>query len=186
MLTPRAIGISLLLCASLPACALQTPAPTGTFAASGTVQYAFTPGDAADGMIIAAVDEARQQILVQAYSFTHQRIAAALVRAQRRGVEVAVLLDAEQARGDSTVVRELTRGKVLLRYDHRHAAAHNKIIVIDAGLEQCAVITGSYNFSTAAQHRNAENALILRANPPLCTAYYDNWRRHYAHASIRR
>ena len=60
------------------------------------------------------------------------------------------------------------------------------IMVIDAGLEQCAVITGSYNFSTAAQHRNAENALILRANPPLCTAYYDNWRRHYAHASIRR
>jgi phosphatidylserine/phosphatidylglycerophosphate/cardiolipin synthase-like enzyme len=80
----------------------------------------------------------------------------------------------------------MARGKVLLRYDHRHAAAHNKIMVIDAGLEQCAVITGSYNFSTAAQHRNAENALILRANPPLCTAYYDNWRRHYAHASIRR
>jgi len=83
-------------------------------------------------------------------------------------------------------VRELTRGKVLLRYDHRHAAAHNKTMVIDAGQEQCAVITGSYNFSTAAQHRNAENALILRANPSLCTAYYDNWRRHYAHASIRR
>jgi phosphatidylserine/phosphatidylglycerophosphate/cardiolipin synthase-like enzyme len=186
MLTRRAIGISLLLCASLPACALQTTAPTAAFAASGTVQYAFTPGDAADGMIIAAVDEARQQILVQAYSFTHQRIAAALVRAQRRGVEVAVLLDTEQARGDSAVVRDLARGKVLLRYDHRHAAAHNKTMVIDAGLEQCAVITGSYNFSTAAQHRNAENALILRANPPLCTAYYDNWRRHYAHASIRR
>jgi phosphatidylserine/phosphatidylglycerophosphate/cardiolipin synthase-like enzyme len=186
MLTPRAVALSLSLCITPSVQALQTPAPAGALAASGTVQYAFTPGDAADGMIIAAVDAARRQILVQSYSFTHPRIAAALVRAQRRGVEVAVLVDAEQARGDATVLRDLARGKVLLRYDHRHAAAHNKTMVIDAGLEQCAVITGSYNFTSAAQYRNAENALVLRGNPPLCAAYYDNWRHHYLHASMRR
>jgi phosphatidylserine/phosphatidylglycerophosphate/cardiolipin synthase-like enzyme len=58
--------------------------------------------------------------------------------------------------------------------------------VIDAGLDNCAVMTGSFNFTYAAQQRNAENALLLRGNAPLCEAYYDNWRRHYTHASTRR
>ncbi len=185
MTTARIIGM-VLACAGAPVLALQPAAPLTPFAATGTVQYAFTPGDAVDSMIIAAIDEARQQILVQAYSFTHRRIADALVRAHRRGVEVGVLVDAEQARSDPAVLRDLTRGKVPLRYDHQHAAAHNKTMVIDAGLEQCVVITGSYNFTTAAQQRNAENALLLRGNPPLCEAYYNNWRRHYTHASSRR
>ena len=97
-----------------------------------------------------------------------------------------MLVDAEQARSDPAVLRDLTRGKVPLRHDRQHAAAHNKTMVIDAGLEQCVVITGSYNFTTAAQQRHAENALLLRGNPPLCEAYYNNWRRHYTHASSRR
>ena len=166
--------------------AQQTAQPGVPFAATGSVQYAFTPGDHADSMIIATIDDARQQILVQAYSFTHRRIAEALIRARRRGVDVAVLADAEQARGEPGVLLDLVRGKVLLRYDHHHAAAHNKTMVIDPGLAQCAVVTGSYNFTTAAQQRNAENALVLRANTPLCDAYAGNWQRHYNHSTARR
>jgi phosphatidylserine/phosphatidylglycerophosphate/cardiolipin synthase-like enzyme len=168
---------------------LATAAPaqtTAPIAAAGTVQYAFAPNQHADSMIIAAIDEARAQVLVQAYSFTHRRIADALLRAHRRGVEVTVIVDTEQAQGEPGVLHELARGGVPLRYDSRHAAAHNKIMLIDAADEHCAVITGSFNFTYAAQQRNAENALILRGNPSLCTAYYDNWRRHYTHASARR
>lgn len=171
------------LCALLATSALaQTTAP---IAAAGTVQYAFAPNQHADSMIIAVIEEARAQVLVQAYSFTHRRIADALLRAHRRGVEVAVIVDAEQAKGEPGVLRELARGGVALRYDHRHAAAHNKIMLIDAASERCAVVTGSFNFTYAAQQRNAENALILRGNPPLCSAYHDNWQRHFAHASMR-
>lgn len=179
MIKPFLIGV---LFAPLAAFA-QTAAP---LAASGTVQYAFAPNQHADSMIIAAIDEARLQVLVQAYSFTHRRIADALVRARRRGVEVAVVIDAEQAQGEPGVLRELARGGVPLRYDARHAAAHNKIMVIDAADDHCAVVTGSFNFTYAAQQRNAENALVLRGNPALCAAYYDNWRHHYTHAAARR
>ena len=172
------------LCALLATyAAAQTTPP---IAATGTVQYAFAPNQHADSMIIAAIDEARTQVLVQAYSFTHRRIADALLRAHRRGVEIAVIVDAEQAQGETGVLRELTRGGVMLRYDSHHAAAHNKIMLIDTADDHCAVVTGSFNFTYAAQQRNAENALILRGNPSLCAAYYDNWRRHYTHASARR
>ena len=81
-----------------PAFALQPAPPVVPFAATGTIQYAFTPGDHADEMIIAAIASARQQVLVQAFSFTHRRIADALVRARRRGIDVAVIADHEQAR----------------------------------------------------------------------------------------
>ena len=45
-----------------------------------------------------------------------------------------------------------------------------------------AVITGSYNWTHAAQVRNAENVLILKGNPPLCAAFRDNWIQHKSHA----
>ena len=44
------------------------------------------------------------------------------------------------------------------------------------------VITGSYNFTFAAQYRNAENLLLLRGGPRTTHAYADNWRRHRAHS----
>ena len=153
--------------------------------ASGTVQYAFAPGDHADTLIVGAIDDAQRQVLVLAYSFTHRRIADALVRAHRRGVEVAVVMDASEARAMPSVAHDLARAGVAVRFDDRHAAAHNKTMVIDGSLAACAVVTGSFNFTYAAQQRNAENALLLRGNPPLCEAYAGNWRRHFAHAAMR-
>jgi phosphatidylserine/phosphatidylglycerophosphate/cardiolipin synthase-like enzyme len=164
------------------ASALQPAPPVAPFAATGTVQYAFTAEDHADALIIAAIDAAHRQVLMQAYTLTHRRIADALVRAHQRGVEVGVIADREQAGANPAVVRDIARAGIPLLVDAQHAAAHNKIIIIDAGYADCAVITGSFNFTYAAQHRNAENALVLRGNPPLCDAYFKNWRRHQLHA----
>lgn len=164
-----------------PALALQPPlAPT---AATGSVQYAFTPDDRADDMIIEAIAGARRQVLVQAFSFTHRRIAEALIKARRRGVEAAVIADHEQTyRIETSVIRDLAEAGVPVWLDAEHVSAHNKIMIIDADRADCAVITGSYNYTHAAQFRNAENALILKGNPPLCAAYRRNWDQHKAHS----
>lgn len=171
-------GALLLVCGNAHAAAPPVPNTS-----HGTVQYAFTPGARADAMIVAAIASARQQVLVQAYSFTHRRIADALVGARSRGIDVAVIADHDQTRSNaSTVIRDITRSGVPVLLDSLHAAAHNKVIVIDAGDQDCAVVTGSYNFTYNAQHRNAENAVILRGNPPLCDAFRDNWLHHKAHS----
>lgn len=173
---------ALLWMAAGSAAALQPASPVVPFAATGTLQYAFTADHHADEMIIAAIDAARRQVLMQAYILTHRRIADALLRAKSRGLEVAVIADQDQARANPAIVRDLVRAGVALLMDAQHAAAHNKVIVIDTGHGDCAVVTGSFNFTYAAQHRNAENALVLRGNPPLCDAYFNNWRRHQAHS----
>ncbi|KLT22761.1 Putative endonuclease protein [Wolbachia endosymbiont of Armadillidium vulgare str. wVulC] len=38
------------------------------------------------------------------------------------------------------------------------------------------IITGSFNFSDAAQKRNAENLLIITGDPPLVEQYIKNWK----------
>jgi phosphatidylserine/phosphatidylglycerophosphate/cardiolipin synthase-like enzyme len=45
-----------------------------------------------------------------------------------------------------------------VRLDGNPALMHHKFMVVDGGL----VLTGSYNWSTAAEDRNDENIVIIR------------------------
>lgn len=151
---------------------------------TGTIEYAFTPGEDAAGLIVRAVDGARIQVLVQAFSFTHAEIAGALVRAMRRGLDVQVIADPVQIdRIDHNVIPRLVQAGIPVFTDGEHAAAHNKVMLIDAGAKTPVLITGSFNFTHAAQYRNAENLLLFRGNHELTRAYLDNWNRHRRHST---
>jgi phosphatidylserine/phosphatidylglycerophosphate/cardiolipin synthase-like enzyme len=155
----------------------DAPARRG-YPATGSVEIAFTPGDAIDNLIIAAIGRAQNEILVHAYTFTHRRIAQALIDARRRGVTVAVIADREQARSvPHNALPQLAGAGVEVLLDGNFAAAHNKVIVIDAGSPRATTITGSYNFTLAAQRSNAENIVVLRDNESVAAAYRDNWQR---------
>jgi phosphatidylserine/phosphatidylglycerophosphate/cardiolipin synthase-like enzyme len=161
--------------------ALQQIPPV--FAARGTVQVAFTPWDNAEAMIAGCIREAKQQILVQAFSFTSRVLAHALIAAKKRGVDVQVLADREQTfSGEASRIPELARAGIPVMLEVRYQSAHNKVMVIDAASADAAVITGSYNWTYAAQYKNAENVLILRHNPDIANAYAANWKRHFADA----
>ena len=173
----------------------QTPPDSGTppalpdsrtppaLPARGTVQLAFTPWDNAEAMIVAAIRGAKQQILVQAFSFTSRALAYALIAAKRRGVEVQVIADREQTfSSEASRIPDLVKAGIPVALEVRYQSAHNKVMVMDAGTADAAVITGSYNWTYAAQNKNAENVLILRDNPDIVNAYAANWRRHYADA----
>ena len=43
------------------------------------------------------------------------------------------------------------------------------------------VITGSFNFTKAAETKNAENLLIIQS-PELAKLYIENWRHHREHS----
>lgn len=53
--------------------------------------------------------------------------------------------------------------------DGSHAIAHNKIMIID----KSKIITGSFNFTKAAEEKNAENLLII-SSKELAKVYLDN------------
>ena len=163
--------------------ACTAEAQTPVLPAQGTVQVAFTPWDNAEGMIVEDIRRSKQQILVQAFSFTSRRLANALIAARKRGVDVQVMADREQTfGGEASRIPDLVREGIPVVLEVRYQSAHSKVMVIDAGTADAAVITGSYNWTYAAQNKNAENVLILRHNPELANAYAANWRRHFAEA----
>jgi phosphatidylserine/phosphatidylglycerophosphate/cardiolipin synthase-like enzyme len=136
----------------------------------------FTPPANAVAAIIKAIDASEREVLVQAYGFTHNGIAQALVRAHQRGVLVRVLLDKKSASSNRFVIGLLENAQIEVRQDGKHVIAHNKVMVID----QEVVITGSFNFTNSAATRNAENFLILKSED-LAQQYRLQWKNHWAH-----
>ena len=136
----------------------------------------FTPPANAVTAIIKAIDASDREVLVQAYGFTHNGIAQALVRAHQRGVLVRVLLDKKSASSNRFVMGLLENAQIEVRQDGKHVIAHNKVMVID----QEVVITGSFNFTNSAATRNAENFLILKSED-LAQQYRLQWKNHWAH-----
>jgi len=123
------------------------------------IRVYFSPDGKPTAAIVAALDRAKTSIRVQAYSFTSDQIASALKRAHGRGVDVQVILDKSQPKQHYTSATFLTNAGIPTFIDSKHAIAHNKIIVIDGNTS----ITGSFNFSKAAETANAENLLIIES-----------------------
>ena len=155
---------------------LLAPQASGTTAARALVEVAFTPGDDIEGLIIRRIEAARSTIHVQAYLFTSRRIGAALVGALRRGVRVEIVGDAAQhAVGGLPLLANLKRAGARVYLNGELAASHNKIVIVDAARRDAAIITGSYNFTQAAQSRNAENVVVISGNRAITERFVANF-----------
>jgi phosphatidylserine/phosphatidylglycerophosphate/cardiolipin synthase-like enzyme len=120
---------------------------------------------------------AKRIILVQAYSFTSAPIAKALLEAHKRGIQVQVILDKSQRTEKYSSADFLANQGVPTMIDANHAISHNKVMIIDGET----VISGSFNFTKAAQEKNAENVLIIR-DKALAAQYTQNWEAHRQHS----
>ena len=141
-------------------------------------QVYFSPNHGATKAVVEALDAAKATVLVQAYSFTSAPIAKALVEARGRGVDVQVILDRKETGSKYSSADFVAHAKIVTLIDGAHAIAHNKVMVIDGKT----LITGSFNFTTQAEHENAENLVVLKGHPQLAQAYRDNFRSHKSHA----
>jgi phosphatidylserine/phosphatidylglycerophosphate/cardiolipin synthase-like enzyme len=140
------------------------------------VEAAFTPGDDIAALITQHIARSRKSVQVQAYIFTDRRIANALLAARRRGVEVEVIGDAAQHEsGGLPHLGALDRAGARIFLDATHAASHNKIVIVDGAGESATVITGSYNFTHAAQSRNAENVVVISGNRRVTDRFVGNF-----------
>lgn len=152
--------------------------------ASGSIEVAFSPADDPEALIIDVIDAAHTSLLVHAYVFTSRNIARALVRAHQRDVRVEVLADAQMnARDKGNAIPLLLEAGVPVAFETAFAAAHNKVLIVDADGPGCALLTGSYNFTWSARNRNAENVLLARDNCELARIYRANWLRHREQAT---
>lgn len=141
------------------------------------VKVYFSPGGGATEAVVNSLEHATNTVLVQAYSFTSAPIARALVDALRRGVKVQVILDKSQRTEKYSEADFLKNEGIPTLIDAQHSIAHNKIMVLDGYL----VLTGSFNFTKAAEENNAENLLVIN-DPALAKQYAENWSAHERHS----
>jgi len=145
---------------------------------AGEMQVFFSPDGGCTDAVVAELDRAKQTVLVQAYSFTSTPIAKALVDAAKRGVKVQVILDKSQRTERYSSADFVAHAGIPVSIDAKHAIAHNKVMVIDGET----VLTGSFNFTSGAESKNAENLLVLHQAKELARRYADNWEAHRGHS----
>jgi phospholipase D len=134
------------------------------------VELCFTPPSGCSAVIERRISQALSSIYVQAYGMTSATIVEALIKAHKRGVKVRVLLDKSNLKDKWSKRSLLVDSGVDVGIDKVSGIAHNKIIIID----QQIVITGSFNFTRAADSRNTENLIIIN-NKSIANEYLQNW-----------
>lgn len=120
-----------------------------------------------------AIEEAHKTIRVAAYSFTSRPIEEALKAAHSRGVDVRMVVDKSNEDGRRNAIWHLAHSGVPVHVDFKYNIMHDKLIVIDGST----VEAGSFNFTSAAEHKNAENVIVFRNFPAIASKYTAEWKR---------
>jgi phosphatidylserine/phosphatidylglycerophosphate/cardiolipin synthase-like enzyme len=148
----------------------------GLQSAVATTTVLFSPDDHPTARLVNMIDKAKKRVYAAVYMLTDSQIATALIAAQKRGVDVKLVLD------HSSVDTAYGKGKLLQRSgitlfvfktpsSRRGKKScwgplmHNKFALIDNQ-----AWTGSFNWTKSANVRNQEN-VIITDSPEACRRF---------------
>ncbi|MBM4160919.1 MAG: T9SS type A sorting domain-containing protein [Ignavibacteria bacterium] len=135
------------------------------FNINGTpVELYFSPSDRTTSAIIKTLNTAHHSINAALLTFTRSDIASTLKAKKDTGVRVRALLDNNTDSGSQFGF--LTSAGIEVRLDPSAGLLHHKYAVVDAemGGSSPYLITGSHNWTGAAENSNNENTLIIQSN----------------------
>jgi phosphatidylserine/phosphatidylglycerophosphate/cardiolipin synthase-like enzyme len=155
-----------------------TPHPTVN--ANGTeIEVYFSPDDGVVEHIVDQIASSQESIFFLAYAFNSDQISQAMRGRVQAGVNLAGVFEKTQvaAQKDGSAYDPLRLAGLDVWLDANPQNMHDKIILIDGKI----VITGSYNFSAAAENKNDENILIIH-NADIAALYLKNFQDIYNQA----
>lgn len=150
-----------------------------TFVFADNIEVAFSPDQGTEQLVVKVINSAKKTVHVAAYSFTSKPISEALYTAYRRGIDVKIIADKEANTRGYTATTYLANHNVPVRLDGNYKIFHNKFIIVDGQT----VETGSFNYSAAAQYKNAENVLVIWNDPQVATIYDKKWSSYWNEAA---
>jgi phosphatidylserine/phosphatidylglycerophosphate/cardiolipin synthase-like enzyme len=153
------------------------PTPGQPVAVVARVEILHSPHGGCGERVIKEIDAAKAWVRILAYSFTSRPIAAALIAAKERGVDVAVVVDRSQPAQHSSQIGALKAAGVPVFIDSSHPIQHQKVVVIDGKT----TTLGSWNLSTQAES-NSENLAVCPDSAPLAAHFAANWSLHAGHS----
>lgn len=145
--------------------------------ASSNIEVGFSPEGGAQALVLKTINKAQKSIRMMAFSFSSPDVMRALVNAQKRGVDVRVVIDEEgNTRPKSlSAMRFIIQNGVKLRTDNHYRIQHDKVIVVD----EDTVETGSFNYAKSAEYLNSENVIVIHHAPELAEKYLQHWENRW-------
>lgn len=147
--------------------------------ADSEISTGFSPGRTALALILNFIHSAAGSADVAAYDFTSAPDAEALSKLAQSGVSVRIVADEKKSHDRWSLVNRLACSGIQVRTDAQYNIMHNKFIVTGNN----GVQTGSFNYTSSAEKRNAENALVIRENSNLTQQYQNEFNRLWAESS---
>ena len=130
----------------------------------------FSPKGGCEDAIIKELAKAQNTIEIAMYSFTSRPIAQELDKLKVKNVKIRIILDKDQETQKYSKSRYFIQRGYEVKYDSGSGLMHNKFAIIDQKL----LITGSFNWTAGAEHKNEENLLILD-DPTLVQKYAERF-----------
>jgi phosphatidylserine/phosphatidylglycerophosphate/cardiolipin synthase-like enzyme len=170
-----AIALIMVSCNSLPKPPIH---PTPQVEGDWYTLYFTHPGEAGTGLavesaLVDSIASADQSIDLALYSFSLPTIADALIAASVRGVQVRLVMEADNM--DSYQVNRLLGAGIPIQGDSSEGLMHNKFVIID----DREVWTGSLNLTITGAQEDANN-LIRLTSPELVIDYSVEFEAMYA------
>lgn len=143
----------------------------------------FDPSDNTTLQIGKRLQEAKSSINVAMLTFTRNDLAQILINKKNAGEKVRVILDNNTDTGTDFFYLKNNGVDILLKGNAVTGLLHHKYAVIDGddiSLDQT-VITGSHNYSSAAENYNNENTIIINSNR-IANLYLQEFKARYVEA----
>lgn len=149
--------------------------------ASPRIEVAFSPEAGAEALVQRVIASAEHTLRLAGYSFTSPSVVKALMEAERRGVDVRIVLDDRGNRGkaNTAAINLLLGAGIQVRTISRYAIHHDKYAVIDERTVQ----TGSFNYTQSAARANSENVLVVWNDTALAGQYLQHWNSRWEQGS---
>lgn len=142
-----------------------------------SVESYFSPSDGVNAKIIQNINTSNHDLSIATMLLTRIEIANAIVQSHTAGSAVNMLTDAS-GNNDATVNSTLTAALGTEHYVFYPGPGimHNKYMVVDQGdiASDPLVLTGSHNWSAAADNENDENTLVVH-DATIANIYYQNF-----------
>lgn len=102
----------------------------------------------------------KESVKISIYSLTEPNLINAIIETHKRGIEIIIIVDSNQAKGTTmkkAIERLKKEGINVITASKQRYCMHHKVAIFDNYI----VATGSFNWSTSASKRNNENLILI-------------------------
>ena len=122
------------------------------------IEIYFSPQDKSATRIIQLINNAKSYIYIPTFLITHKGITDSLIKAQKRNVDIKIIIDANSVNTRNTKHKIIRENNIALKAENYAGKLHSKTIIIDDEY----IVIGSMNFSNSGENKNDENMVVIK------------------------